>query len=177
MTGDVDARRRGDLLRGHGEAPPRTVANLGRGVHDLQVRGLVRALGSRPNLRDAIAAGLARRDQDLLQLVVDPKLAGPDIARRAGVPQGQIYSVLHRTRARALQAAESWLLYSSSASGCEHVVDVRATTQHFDPLVRKRLARHLRSCLQCRSVAASHLAAVIDGGRGPERVVDAGTTP
>ncbi len=96
------------------------------------------------------AAGLAERDQLLLELSARQGLAGADLADAVGVSQQQCHVLLHRMRGRVQRSLGALAVARHGRQDCP---DLQALLQHwdgtFDPRVRKRVATHVDGCDTC----------------------------
>ena len=102
------------------------------------------------------AAGLAPRDQALLDLNLRQGLAGQDLADAMGTSLNNSYVMLSRLRDQVERSLGALLIARLGRDDCE---ELDAILQGWDgklsPLLRKRVARHVDGCDVCRERRAA----------------------
>ena len=120
--------------------PAADTVDLTAAVHADQVRELVHAA----------AAGLTGGDRDVIELALRHGLAAADVAAVLGVSTNHAHARLSRARGRLEDAIGVLLLARSSAGSCPTLAGLLdGWTGVLDPLLRKRLSRHLDRCTVC----------------------------
>ena len=98
----------------------------------------------------AAAAGLAERDQLLLELSVRQGLTGADLAAAVGVTPDQCHVLVHRMRERVQRSIGALTVARYGRNACP---DLQTLLQRwngvFDPPTRKRIAGHIDDCAVC----------------------------
>ncbi len=110
----------------------------------------------------AAAAGLSARDRVLLDLTVRQGLDGQELADAIGAPPANAYVMASRLRAQVERAISALLVARYGRRNCPELDAMLAGWDgRLDPLVRKRVARHIDGCEICtdrRLTLASPLA-------------------
>ena len=114
------------------------------------------ALAARAELADLIAeaaGGLSDRDRSVLELAYCHGLDGPDLADALGVSPNHASKLVYRLR-ETIERSLGALLVSRRArnagGGCRELAAIVAGWDgQFSVLMRKRIARHIESCLSC----------------------------
>lgn len=96
------------------------------------------------------SAGLAERDQSILNLHLRHGLEGAELGEAMGVSTSQAYVLLSRLRDQVDRSLGALLIARLGRDDCEELdtllVDWDGT---FSPLIRKRVARHVDGCDVC----------------------------
>ncbi len=113
-------------------------------------------LAARSELADLVteaAGGLSDRDRSVLELAYRHGLDGADLADALGVTQSNANTIVHRLR-ETIERALGALLVSrhvqNNPEDCPELAAILAGWDgHFSVLMRKRIARHIESCVVC----------------------------
>ena len=113
-------------------------------------------LAARSELADLVteaAGGLSDRDRSVLELAYRHGLDGADLADALGVTQSNANTIVHRLR-ETIERALGALLVSrhvqNNPEDCPELAAILAGWDgHFSVLMRKRIARHIESCVAC----------------------------
>ncbi len=113
-------------------------------------------LATRTELADLVAeaaGGLSDRDRSVLDLAYRHGLDGPDLADALGVSPATANKIVHRLR-ETVERSLGALLVSrrvrKAGDGCPELTAIlEGWDGQFSVLVRKRIARHIESCLTC----------------------------
>lgn len=101
-------------------------------------------------LVDAAAAGLSIDDQELLALTLGADLDTTEVARITGQKQSAVSVRVTRLKDSVARAAGALLVARHHRRECEDLDDLLASWDgSFDPLWRKRIARHVDRCDNC----------------------------
>lgn len=96
------------------------------------------------------AAGLAERDRMLLDLNLRQGLDGADLAEAMGVSTDNAYVMLSRVKGQMERSLGALLVARTGRSECGALDGVLGDWDGgFTPLIRKRVARHVDSCVGC----------------------------
>lgn len=94
------------------------------------------------------AAGLSEADRSVLELNVRQGLEGEALAAALGIAPSKAYVDLHRAKERMGKAVNALLLTKAGTGDCEELASI-VEGHEFSPLLRKRVARHAKSCDAC----------------------------
>lgn len=98
----------------------------------------------------AAAAGLAERDQLVLELSVRQGLTGADLADAIGVTPQQCHVLVHRMRERVQRSIGALTVARYGRKDCPQLQALLANWDgSFDPPTRKRIAGHVDQCEVC----------------------------
>jgi RNA polymerase sigma factor (sigma-70 family) len=105
------------------------------------------------NLIAEAAGGLSDRDRSVLELAYRHGLDGSDLADALGVSPNHATKLVYRLR-ETVERALGALLVSrrarNTSGGCRELAAILdGWDGHFTVLMRKRIARHIESCLTC----------------------------
>ncbi len=110
----------------------------------------------------AAAAGLSARDRVLLDLTVRQGLEGQELADAIGASPANAYVMTSRLRAQVERAITALLVARFGRGDCPGLDALLAGwAGRLDPLIRKRVARHIEACdvcTECRALVASPMA-------------------
>ncbi len=106
------------------------------------------AAGARELVEDALA-GMSDADREILELGLRHQLDTREIAPVLGISEANARARMARSRSQLEGAITALLLFRQRRSGCTQLRQA-ASGDRFTPLVRKRIARHARSCDLCR---------------------------
>lgn len=96
------------------------------------------------------ARGLDERDQLVLELSVRQGLEGQDLADALGVSTNQSYTLVHRMRDRVEKSLGAFAVAKAGRKDCDQLDSMLAKWDgEFTVLIRKRVARHIESCVTC----------------------------
>jgi len=96
------------------------------------------------------AAGLSERDRALLDLHVRQGLDGAELGEAMGVSPGHAYVLLSRLRDQVERSLGALLIARQGRKDClELDALLSGWDGRYDPLMRKRVARHVDSCEVC----------------------------
>ena len=99
----------------------------------------------------AAAEGLSPKDREVFDLGLRHDLAAPDIAAALGVSDNAAHAMLSRVRSQLERALGAFVVARDRS--CPDLQKVLAGWDGaFDPLWRKRIARHVDSCETCAGV-------------------------
>ncbi len=111
--------------------------------HDLQRAEVARLVA-------AAFAGLEPRDRLALELVERQSLSGQELADTLGMSRDNAYALVHNARSRFTRSVESVVVARTGQQDCVELRDLlRDWDGRMDPLVRKRVARHIDRCERC----------------------------
>ncbi|MFQ5557212.1 MAG: sigma-70 family RNA polymerase sigma factor [Acidimicrobiales bacterium] len=117
---------------------------------DSPIAGLMRDETVR--LVEAAFDGLEPRDRAALELSERQGLTGDDLAETLGVTRDNAYALVHNARSRFELSVSSLLVARSGRADCQELDALLAGWDgRLSPLVRKRIARHVRGCDVCES--------------------------
>ncbi|MDG4824949.1 RNA polymerase sigma factor [Asanoa sp. WMMD1127] len=125
---------------------PSTDPDLARDVQTAHVRQLVHAA----------IDGLAARDREILHLALRHELRPDDLGAVLGLPANHVHARLSRARA-ALERSLGVLLVARSATCPPLRALLVGWNGRLDPLLRKRLSRHIDDCDRCRATRGALL--------------------
>jgi RNA polymerase sigma factor (sigma-70 family) len=117
-------------------------------------------------VRDALL-GLDERDRIALELSMDDDLSGAELAEVLEVTRDNAYALVHNARERFALSVASLVVARRGRELCTELDQLLGRWDgRLDPLIRKRVARHIRSCETCeatsqRSVSPSALLAAV----------------
>ncbi|MDE0801754.1 MAG: sigma-70 family RNA polymerase sigma factor [Acidimicrobiales bacterium] len=101
-------------------------------------------------LVDAASAGLSVEDRELLALTLGADLDTAEVARITGQKQSAVSVRVTRLKDTVARAAGALLVARHHRRDCDVLDDVLASWDGaFDPLWRKRIARHVEGCDTC----------------------------
>ncbi len=96
------------------------------------------------------AAGLAERDQSILNLHLRHGLEGAELGEAMGVTTSQAYVLLSRLRDQVERSLGALLIARLGRDDCDELDTLLADWDgSFSPLIRKRVARHVDGCDVC----------------------------
>ncbi|MEP7022685.1 MAG: sigma-70 family RNA polymerase sigma factor [Actinomycetota bacterium] len=150
VDGDPDEDGYGDLFtsEGHPGQPSADTAELG--IPDLEAEALRRESLA---IVTAAMAGLAAEDREVLNLSFRHQLDELDLPAVLGLPLGRVRSLLSGASGRFTQSATAIAALRSGLAGCQTLESIAGGWDPESPVlapeVRKRLARHIRSCVEC----------------------------
>jgi len=126
------------------EDPAADTIDLAAAVHADQVRELVHAA----------AAGLTGGDREVIELALRHGSIGADaaakVAAQLGVSNNHAHARLSRARTRLEQAIGVLLVARAGRSACPTLAALLdGWNGRLDPLLRKRLSRHIDRCAEC----------------------------
>ncbi|MFV2039755.1 MAG: RNA polymerase sigma factor [Acidimicrobiales bacterium] len=111
-----------------------------RGLHQQDVAALV----------VSALAGLEGRDRAALELAERQGLSGEELAEALGVTRDNAYAIVHNARSRFSLAVESVVVARTGQDDCPELRRVLGAWEgRLDPLLRKRVARHIEQCQTC----------------------------
>ena len=125
---------------------------------------------SRDDLRElvhAAAAGLSPKDREVFELGMRHDLQAAEIGKALGVADNAAHALLSRVRTQFSRALGALVVARQGRGACAELDGLlRGWDGSFDPLWRKRIARHVDECPTCttvqsREVTASALLAVM----------------
>ena len=97
------------------------------------------------------AAGLSERDRALLDLHLRQGLDGADLGEAMGVNAGHAYVLLTRLRDQVERSLGALLIARLGRKDCPELGELLSGWDGtFSPLMRKRVARHVDNCAQCK---------------------------
>lgn len=142
----LDTVRRGrEITRDPGDDDWREVASSGS--PDL-VEGIRQDELSR--LVAAAFDGLEPRDRATLELAERQELSGEELADALDVTRDNAYQLLHAARGRFEASVASLVVARQGRAACDELdLMLDGWDGELTPLLRKRLARHLKSCSTC----------------------------
>ena len=114
-------------------------------------------LAARSELAELVAqaaGGLSDRDRTVLDLTYRHGLDGPELAEALGVSQASARTLTHRLRETVERSLGALLVVRNARAGhgCpELAASVEDWDGQFTVLTRKRVARHIDSCLTCEA--------------------------
>jgi RNA polymerase sigma factor (sigma-70 family) len=115
----------------------------------------VQAGGVADLVRSAMA-GLSERDAEIVELAVRHRLAAPDVAAVLGLPLNHAHARLSRAREQLLVCLG--VLLVARESRCAGLIPLLAGWDGtLNPLLRKRLHRHIDGCVACGSIRNARL--------------------
>jgi RNA polymerase sigma factor (sigma-70 family) len=112
-------------------------------------------LAARTELSDLIAdaaGGLSDRDRSVLELAFRHGLNGPDLADALGVTPGTANTIVRRLRETIERTLGALLVARRvrNSGGCpELAAMLDGWDETFNVLIRKRISRHIESCVTC----------------------------
>ncbi|WP_229054305.1 sigma-70 family RNA polymerase sigma factor [Aeromicrobium sp. Leaf350] len=116
-------------------------------------------LSSLQELVWAASAGLAERDQSILNLHLRHGLEGAELGEAMGVSTSQAYVLLSRLRDQVERSLGALLVARLGRDDCDELDTLLVEWDgRFSPLIRKRVARHVDQCDVCgerRRIVAS----------------------
>ena len=96
------------------------------------------------------SAGLAERDQSILNLHLRHGLEGAELGEAMGVTTSQAYVLLSRLRDQVERSLGALLIARLGRDDCDELDTLLADWDGtFSPLIRKRVARHVDGCDVC----------------------------
>lgn len=102
------------------------------------------------DLVHAAAAGLSPKDREVFELGLRHGLVAAEVGRVLGVGENQAHAVLSRVRAQLGKAIGALLVARHGRADCADLdATLRGWDGTFDPLWRKRIARHVEGCATC----------------------------
>ncbi|MEI8391272.1 MAG: sigma-70 family RNA polymerase sigma factor [Actinomycetes bacterium] len=118
------------------------------------------ALTTYEDLRELIrsaADGLGKRDRLILSLIIDEGLEGDDLAGALDVLPDQCPSLVHRMRDQLEKCLDAYCVAKAGRSTCTDLAEILFRwSGRLDVQIRKRILRHLGTCLICQAVRAQH---------------------
>ena len=102
------------------------------------------------------AGGLADRDRTLLELAYHQGLDGPELADALGVSPSNANTMLGRLRTTIERSLGALLVARQAGNSCpELAATLQSWDGRFTVLMRKRIARHIESCVSCDTTRRS----------------------
>lgn len=162
--------------------PVADVADPTVALHALQLRDLVHTA----------AASLGDGDRDVIMLALRHHLSATDIGAALGLPANHAHARLSRARGQLERAIGALLVARDGAAGCADLAGLLAGWDgRLTPLLRKRLVRHLDTCVPCggrrarllspsallAGYAALPLLAIVPGAQVWRRVCESTAAP
>lgn len=133
-------RRRKETLTDAPPDPADLSPGLDHGLHQQDVADLVASAFD----------GLEPRDRAALELAERQGLSGDELADALGVTRDNAYALVHNARSRFSLSVESIVVARRGQDDCADLRDVLGTWDgRLDPLLRKRVARHIQQCETC----------------------------
>jgi RNA polymerase sigma factor (sigma-70 family) len=118
------------------------------------------ALAARSELAELVAqaaGGLSDRDRTVLELTYRHGLDGPELAEALGVSAAGARTLTHRLRETVERSLGALLVVRSARAGhgCAQLASaIQDWDGQFTVLTRKRVTRHIDSCLTCEAARA-----------------------
>ncbi|MFN8070240.1 MAG: sigma-70 family RNA polymerase sigma factor [Mycobacterium sp.] len=115
------------------------------------------ALAARSELAELVAqaaGGLSDRDRTVLELTYRHGLDGPELAEALGVSAASARTLTHRLRETVERSLGALLVVRNARAGhgcAELAASVQDWDGQFTVLTRKRVARHIDSCVTCEA--------------------------
>ncbi len=115
------------------------------------------ALAARSELAELVAqaaGGLSDRDRTVLELTYRHGLDGPELAEALGVSAASARTLTHRLRETVERSLGALLVVRNARAGrgcAELAASVQDWDGQFTVLTRKRVARHIDSCVTCET--------------------------
>jgi len=135
-------------LRARKRVLPEEDAGVDIGV-DVDMTGRVTSAEITALVADA-GAGLNDRDREVLELHMRHGLEGEDLAEILGVSVQSAYKLVQRVKGRVEKSIGSLLVARHGRKRCPTLDDILSGWDGgFDPLIRKRISRHIDHCDEC----------------------------
>jgi len=135
-------------LRARKRVRPEEDAGIDIGV-DVDMTGRVTSAEITALVADA-GAGLNDRDREVLDLHMRHGLEGEDLAEVLGVSVQSAYKLVQRVKGRVEKSIGSLLVARHGRRRCPTLDEILAGWDgRFDPLIRKRVSRHIDHCDEC----------------------------
>jgi RNA polymerase sigma factor (sigma-70 family) len=118
------------------------------------------ALAARSELAELVAqaaGGLSERDRTVLELTYRHGLDGPELAEALGVSAASARTLTHRLRETVERSLGALLVVRNARAGhgcAELASSLQDWDGQFTVLTRKRVARHIDSCVTCEAARA-----------------------
>lgn len=100
-------------------------------------------------------AGLSDVDRSVLELNIRHELDGEELAESLGVPGPKCSVILHRAKDRLKTAVGALIVSKVGADVCGDLAGI-VSGHEFNPLIRKRVARHITGCATCEETERRH---------------------
>ena len=116
------------------------------------------------------AEGLGERDRTVLVLHLREGLDGAELAEALGASQANPYSLLTRLRDQLETSVTSLIVARRGREACAELDQLLVSSGwqgQLDPLLRKRVARHVRSCPTCTATRDAEASAAALLGATP----------
>jgi RNA polymerase sigma factor (sigma-70 family) len=98
----------------------------------------------------AAAEGLSPKDREVFELGLRHDLSGPDVARALGVSDNAAHAMLSRVRSQFERALGALMVAREGRGSCPTLDEMlQGWDGSFQPLWRKRIARHISECKDC----------------------------
>jgi len=135
-------------LRTRKRVRPEEDAGIDVGV-DVDMTGRVTSAEITALVADA-GAGLNDRDREILDLHMRHGLEGEDLAEVLDVSVQSAYKLVQRVKGRVEKSIGSLLVARHGRKRCPTLDEILAGWDgKFDPLIRKRVSRHIEHCDEC----------------------------
>ncbi|SCG39176.1 RNA polymerase sigma factor [Micromonospora halophytica] len=132
--------------------PVADIADPATGVNAAQVRHLVHAAA------DALNPG----DREVVHLAIRHDLSSADIGAALGVPANHAHARLSRARSQLERALGALLVARTGARDCPALAGLIDGWQgRLTPILRKRVSRHIESCVVCGSLRQEQLSPAV----------------
>lgn len=129
-------------------------ATLDTGLNAEDARGLI----------DAAFEGMNQADREALDLALRQDLDNASIAQVLGVSDNNAAAKVSRAKAQLEVAVGALLLFRTRKSGCPELKSAVGRDDAFNPLTRKRIARHAQTCPTCTTSKSKAVAAIAMAG-------------
>lgn len=101
----------------------------------------------------AAAEGLSPKDREVFELGLRHDLSGQDVARALGVSDNAAHAMLSRVRSQFEKALGALMVAQQGRGSCPTLDEMLSGWDgRFQPLWRKRVARHIADCNACATV-------------------------
>jgi RNA polymerase sigma factor (sigma-70 family) len=101
----------------------------------------------------AAAEGLSPKDREVFELGLRHDLSGRDVARALGVTDNAAHAMLSRVRSQFEKALGALMVARQGRGSCRTLDEMLSGWDgRFQPLWRKRVARHIAECDDCATV-------------------------
>ena len=100
-------------------------------------------------------AGLSDVDRSVLELNIRHELDGEELAESLGVPGPKCSVLLHRAKERLKIAVGALIVSKVGVDACDDLAGIVSGSE-FNPLIRKRVARHINGCAVCEETERRH---------------------